>query len=119
MRYLIALIFSLFILPAHAQFQTWHYHDGGCNATGSSGACYTPTGSIQFVVVTNNDSTNAVACAIGGVAAALNTDTSVTLASGSSYTWFFPNGLPLPAGAVNCISAGTSSPIHYDIVSNP
>jgi hypothetical protein len=111
---------ALALLPAKARAQqAWHYHDGGCTATGTSSACFTPSGSLQFVTVRNEDPTNAVACAIANGTAAINTPGSVTLQTTQVYTWFFPGGLPIPAGAINCISASTSSPIHFDVVSNP
>lgn len=65
-----------------------------------------------FLQIQNTHASNTVACAFG-VAAVLNSSTSVQLAAGQSASWG-PNTGGVPTGALNCIASQASTPLYVE-----
>jgi hypothetical protein len=65
-----------------------------------------------MMTIRNEATTGNIACAIGGVAPAINSQGSVTLAPGQQYTWFYNLNDELPNGALTCIGSAASLPLH-------
>lgn len=85
--------------------------NGAVTVTNSSAAAITIPGGATYLSIDNESSSSAIACAFAGATAALNTAGSYTIGAGQTRVWQFqPAGGLLPPGALNCISAGASTP---------
>jgi len=68
------------------------------------------TGSRLFLAINNESTTATIACAFSATAAA-NTAGSYTIGPGVTRTWGPGTAeVPVPGGAVNCISSAATSP---------
>lgn len=87
-------------------------HFPGCTVGVASGSCLAGATALTFLQVQNTSTANTIACAFG-VAAALNTSTSVQLAVGQAASWGLNTG-GVPTGQLNCIASGASTPLYVE-----
>lgn len=87
-------------------------HFPGCTVGSSSGSCLAASTAVNFLQIQNTSASASIACAFG-VAAVLNSLSSVLLAPGQPASWG-PNTGGVPSGQLNCIASAGSTPLYVE-----
>lgn len=87
-------------------------HFPGCTVGAASGSCLAAATAVNFLQIQNTSASASIACAFG-VAAVLNSNSSVQLGPGQPASWG-PNTGGVPNGQLNCIASAGSTPLYLE-----